>query len=118
MKIYLLKPQGHWLFKIGITSNIYARQSNIETTSETKMRRLIAVRVWKAKAFELWLHGKFADRRTTYKGSGKTEYFKLNPLQVCVLWIGLVLLSTAQRIAELAAIGIFLTGLLYIINII
>lgn len=112
--LYLLQVIGKSTFKIGITTNMENRLESInKSLKKNRVVVICKIKTWKAADKEKFLHDLFACSRFTWRGSGKTEYFKLNWLEViCVMlwfwwfkwrgvvWVGVVIGMTVFLYAK------------------
>jgi len=101
--LYLLQVEGKSWYKIGITNDLEARIKDInKSLKKRKVVLQIKIKTYSASRKERFLHDLFACSRFTWRGSGKTEYFSLNWLEVIFLmgwfwwfawrgWIGMAL---------------------------
>lgn len=106
--LYLLQVLGKSTFKIGITGDLEKRLEAInKSLKKNKVVVIAKVKTYNAKDKEQFLHDLFACSRITWRGSGKTEYFRLNWLEVIFVmiwlwwfkWRGLIWISLASGVA-------------------
>jgi len=65
------------------------RVEQIQETAGKDVRFIHAWMLYRAKRHEARLHRKFGDKRFTFKGSGKTEWFRLNWVELALITIDL-----------------------------
>lgn len=102
-KIYLGKTtHDHRMVKIGLAKDVEGRWQSIDRTIKgSREKAILSFPVLNASWLERQLHRKYAKQRVTFKGSGKTEWFRLRLHQR--LW--LVLTLTAHGILFFIAVG-------------
>lgn len=112
--LYIIKPHGKPLYKIGISRSIKRRKATIERTTDQDFTVLFHFAFWRSARLERWLHGFFAPYRTTFIGSGKTEYFRLPMWWICTLLVGLWLLRAVQYFVVALLVGLVVIGGYYV----
>lgn len=88
--LYLLQVIDTSKFKIGITTNMENRLQAInKSLKKNEVVVISKARINNAKKKEKFLHDLFECSRFTFLGSGKTEYFHLNWLEVIfvMIWV-------------------------------
>lgn len=109
--IYLLFAFPRCVFKVGVT---ISPQRRVRDINESVKRQLIfpifLVLVFDYEDREERLHNIFKRKRFTYRGSGKTEYFRLNIFQV----VGVVLIMLLYQLESIIRLGVF-AGIAFVI---
>lgn len=79
------------MYKIGFSAYL-PEMYRVEQINESIKGNVRLVKWWKmrhAMKHEKRIHHKFHDKRFTFKGSGKTEWFRLNWLELAIIDIDL-----------------------------
>ncbi len=79
--IYAIKERWTRKVKIGITHDIGKRKRDISDSLDEKLKIICASKIPNADKVEKWLHRRYKHRRFKYRGSGRTEWFKLSAFQ-------------------------------------
>lgn len=98
--VYLMRYKYSTKYKIGWSRDPYVRLEYI-TTGDGKneplegVRLIKFVKVWNPEAAEKWLHEKWASENFIFRGSGRTEWFRFNWLELAFLefdfvWVVLI----------------------------
>ncbi|MCB0336411.1 MAG: GIY-YIG nuclease family protein [Phaeodactylibacter sp.] len=84
--LYLIQDGVSNRYKIGITSSLPHRIEQIQE-EVPKARYTLTIRIWNAYRNEQRLHWKWGSERFTHKGSGRTEWFRFNWLELTFVFI-------------------------------
>ena len=90
--LYLMQYKHTQKHKIGISHNVWARVKTIREGYEEGdegvegVHVVDFVKVWDPAKHEAWLHEKWSSERFTFRGSGKTEWFRFNWLELFLVW--------------------------------
>jgi hypothetical protein len=107
--LYILKNRpklfGRTLYKIGITNGPAERRAASIAGDGMANKVVHQTRMWDARRMEKKLHQRFRHQNRKGTGSGKTEWFELNWLQVGMLRMELMAWGCLQQVAVLAAIA-------------
>jgi hypothetical protein len=104
--VYLIKHKNK--IKIGISTNPKRRLKEIERSIDSRAKILLSVKLFKAKAIEKRLHKRFEAQRAIFKGSGKTEYFRLSFLQILSLRVRLRMIQLFQFVSIIFSTSIII----------
>ena len=96
-KLYLMK-NSKGLYKIGISNNPSRRVKEVERTAKTSTRIIACYPLLFSYQIEQRLHKRFSHKSKQFRGSGKSEYFKLGFIEAWLLRSQLFLLLTIQYI--------------------
>lgn len=85
--IYFMASPRPFLYKIGKGKNFERRKKQIDDSVPGELKCLYKIYLIGKSGYEKELHRLYDQCRVTWMGSGKTEYFRLNPLQVLfIIW--------------------------------
>lgn len=114
--IYIGTTTGKRIIKIGISRNPKVRESFINESIKGSTQKIVfQARTFFAYSLEQWLHKKYHSQRSVYKGSGRTEWFRMSfftRLWVLCLMIGASLFSALLLTAAGVFIGYQIVNLL------
>jgi hypothetical protein len=78
--IYFMFSPRSFLYKIGKGKDFKRRKRQIDDSVPGELKCLFKVYLIGISGYEKELHRIYDNYRTTWKGLGKTEYFKLSPI--------------------------------------
>lgn len=106
--LYVGKTSGERIFKIGISGNPKIRESFINKSIKGSREKIVFhAPTYLAYPIEQWLHAMYRTRRKIYKGSGKTEWFRLSLLHRALVMGFIILASILSQLLTIC-IGIFI----------
>ncbi len=108
--VYLIRTSRRKIIKIGITNDIGKRAKNIDRSIKGSRERVaFCVQTFFARSIESMFHRRYKSKRTKWKGSGKTEWFKLGFLErASVISLLLVCWLLSESIIHLVTIIILI----------
>ncbi len=101
-----------WMYKIGISNDPERRIKEVSH----KPKLVATYRYYCAEAVETTMHKLFLNRRRTRKGSGKTEWFRLDPLELIVLHACLLFFKIVHDLSILFLMLILVVGVVGLIK--
>lgn len=103
-------------YKIGIGWNLAIRENQIDKSIQGSKEQVeYAIRVFNSESFENALHQKFKNKNFVFKGSGKTEWFKLTPAEKTKVEGLMTLHETKQQFSMVVLVG-FILFIIYLIR--
>lgn len=111
--IYFMFSPRSLLFKIGKGKNFERRKRQIDESVPGSLVCLFKVWLINKSKYEKELHRIYEKRRVVWTGSGKTEYFKLNPVQVAII----IARMAFYQIGQVLAFFCLIIFILYLFNI-
>lgn len=99
--VYLLRYGRTSKYKIGIAKNVENRRKQVDgALPEKRVKKVFSMPLFFAERNEQKLHGHYSDSRYFFKKigkkGGKTEWFKLNGLEVFAVQVQLILMVVIQ----------------------
>lgn len=105
---------GKGRYKIGISYDVKKRHADINRSIPGSVRLVTATKVFNVERHEKRLHNKFSCSRFTFRGSGKTEWFRLNWLELALVIVDVQTILVRQ-ILTVTGIFVILVYLLIMI---
>ena len=109
--VYLMRGTK-FMYKIGISNNPERRLKEVSH----KPKLVAHYKFFYADVFENILHQFFNEKQRTRTGSGKTEWFRLGPLQIIFLHLMLLFFKIVHDASILFLLIAVVVGILYYIK--
>ncbi len=109
--VYLMRGTK-WMYKIGISNDPKRRLKEVSH----KPKLVVTYRYYCAEAVESTLHRFFNKSQRIRKGSGKTEWFRLDPLELLTVHIILLFFKIVHDLSILTLIMAIVVGIIWFFN--